>query len=192
MRPLERLLPAETGFAMPEVSLQDVNVATRVYGSYNPVKNSYKLLDGYKKHNVSYSRQVALPDYATSAQLNEWQHGLTIEGTGFFNHVFGYSKYADLRITVDGGDSITLTTTSSKERHALWGNWMRRNNSSQAEGMFYFSGFNETTEEYLTNFIKGSVKFEQQLRIEYRPESKTKYTDIAVDYIMESEIQWQQ
>jgi len=190
MNPLERLLPKDiildADHNIPLVNLQDVSVTTKIYGIESSYKNEYGLVSGKLVH---YPWQYRLHVYSPPSNLEHvWNPAFTINGRGYFNSLLGVTKYFDIRVTVDGISSLIITSTNKDISHLIWGRWSYTKSSKAGEGKWYYSSFDEHTEEYLSNFAKGAVKFESQLKIEYMPKDYTKYTNIGVDYIMESEI----
>mgnify|MGYP001108123598 CR=1 FL=1 len=154
----------------------------KVRGVQNPSSPSQFPTAGstYKEWN---GRQRA---QTVTGNESSWQLYRQINGHGYLCNLFGMSKNLEIRITIDGNQSITFYSQGTTFNHLMWGFWTQR--SGQVEGFYYQSGFGVLSREYLFNFVHGCVEFQSQLRIEYKNKSSGARHTLAMDYLMESEI----
>jgi hypothetical protein len=190
--PLEILLLDDSmdlptyGLLVPETPLASGKVYERLYGISGGLASS-----GFWNGRVSYSalrsREYVL--FNPNGVKNQWLPCLTLNASGFLSNVYGLDRRYEYRITIDGTEQIIVANLSSRMRGVLWGNHHTGKSNKHPSGYFFHSGFDEFSDQYLINFIKGAVRFETQLKVEFRAKY-TLYSNsyLSFDYLIDGEI----
>lgn len=164
------------------VPLTDVIPQVRMRGVQNPsaigiVPDASTTYREYHGRNRSYTQK---------GNTNKWQLYRQVNGRGFLCHLFGMSNNLEIRITIDGANSITFYSQGTSYKHLLWGIWSQK--YGDVDGFFMSTGYGILTPQYLFNFKHGCVEFKNQLKIEYKNRTTWASHTLAMDYLMESEV----
>lgn len=173
------------GLLVPETPITQGTVYERLYGCEG-YKASSGFWDGRTSYSWAHSREVIVFDL--NHRLDQWTPVFTANGSGFLSNIYGLDKNLSYRITVDGGEKLTLTNVSSRTKGILWGNHHTGKSNKHPSGYFFYVGFDEFSDQYLVNFIKGAVRFEEQLKVECLLKKEDHAHYIALDYLMDGEI----
>lgn len=175
------------GLLIPEVNLNAGTVYERLYGMAGD-KSSKKFWNGRTQYQAKHSRSYVV--FGKGISQGAWTPCLTIGGAGFLSNLYGLDDDYSYRITIDGGQELILQNLSSRTRGLLWGDHHTGKSNKHPSGYFFYDGFDEFTDQYIVNFIKGAVRFQDQLRVEFRKDSANvnDKSYLSFDYLMDGEL----
>jgi hypothetical protein len=166
--------------------LTDGFIYERLYGS-NGGSSRTGILNGRVSY-VGGCGKVTVP--FDDSVKGSWIEVLDIQSPGYLSNLHGILKECKFRITIDSIKELIVDTTSFRYAGIMWGDHMTGRSIKNPGGFYFHKGFQTGSLQYLLNFMKGAVRFEESLKIEVLVEKTLFYTRyLDVDYLLDVEIQ---